>query len=421
MSGVAMKIAVVVGTFPSLSETFVLSQITGMIERGHQVDIYAHHVGDHQKLHPDVKKYNLLDNVYYFPKRSENRWIRLLEALFALVRSSYDRPDYLLRVLNYKKYGTTLMALRCFYSQMPSLKQKKYDIIHCHFMFNGPAGLIIRQLSNPDAKVVTTFHGYDANCGISQRDQKKYDWLFKYCDLFTANTSFTADQAALLGCPKERIIKLPVGLNIHKYHYRETVFPDDKTIKLLTVARLVEKKGIEYSIRAVAKLVNDYPNLEYKIAGSGPLKTSLEELTASLGVDKQVHFLDWVDQNEVLKLYTNSHIFVLASVTAANGDKEGQGLVLQEAQAVGLPVISTWHNGIPDGVLDGKSGFLVAEKDVDTLADKLRYLMQNPHVWPDMSRAGRHFIEQHYDIDQLNDRLENIFGDLVKNRPVMAV
>lgn len=413
-----MNIAIVVGTFPCLSETFILNQITGLIDRGHQVDIYAQHAGTNSKMHPDVTKYGLLDRVHYFPKSSENKFLRYVQALGSLVKAGYNNPAFLFKALNIWSYGTTLLTWRFFYAQMPALKGRKYDIIHCHFMFNGPLGLMIRQLNNPQAKVVTSFHGCDANIGIEPIDRQKYNWLFQYGDLFTANTSFTAKQAILLGCPPEKLVKLPVGLDISKYQYREAAVPTDGKIKILTIARLVEKKGLEYSIRAVARLVRTYPQLQYLIAGHGPLKASLTALCTDLGVTQNVRFLDWMDQDEVRALYRDSHIFVLASVTAANGDKEGQGLVLQEAQATGLPVISTWHNGIPDGVLVDRSGFLVAEKDVDGLAQKLDYLIQNPQQWVAMGRVGREFIEKNYDIERLNDHLEKMCQNLTLDQPV---
>ncbi|NEP43525.1 MAG: colanic acid biosynthesis glycosyltransferase WcaL, partial [Okeania sp. SIO2H7] len=163
----------------------------------------------------------------------------------------------------------------------------------------------------------------------------------------------------------------------------------------------------------VAKVVKTYPNIIYKIVGEGHLREPLEKLIAELGVAEKVHLLGWMTQDEVRQLYADSQIFILSSVTAANGDKEGQGLVLQEAQAMGLPVLSTFHNGIPDGVLDGESGFLVPEKDADALAEKLTYLIENSQIVPKMGRAGRKFVEERYDINKLNDRLVEIYENLL--------
>jgi len=87
-------------------------------------------------------------------------------------------------------------------------------------------------------------------------------------------------------------------------------------------------------------------------------------------------------------LYSESHIFILSSVTADNGDQEGQGLVLQEAQAMGLPVIATLHNGFPDSVINGKSAFLVPERDINALAERIEYLVEHPGLWPRWGRQA---------------------------------
>jgi colanic acid/amylovoran biosynthesis glycosyltransferase len=119
------------------------------------------------------------------------------------------------------------------------------------------------------------------------------------------------------------------------------------------------------------------------------------------------------------KLFQEADIFVLTSVKATDGDMEGQGLVLQEAQAVGLPVLSTLHNGIPEGVIDGKSGFLVPERDVDALTERLQYLIEHPELWPEMGRCGRKFVEVKYDIKMLNSKLVRIYDALLTDNTAL--
>ncbi len=103
------------------------------------------------------------------------------------------------------------------------------------------------------------------------------------------------------------------------------------------------------------------------------------------------------------------HLFVLASVSV-EGDREGQGLVLQEAQAAGLPVVATQHGALPEGILPDQSGLLVPERDVDQLAERLNFLVEHPERWPIMGRAGRRFVEEHFDIRKLNTRLEGLYS-----------
>jgi colanic acid/amylovoran biosynthesis glycosyltransferase len=91
------------------------------------------------------------------------------------------------------------------------------------------------------------------------------------------------------------------------------------------------------------------------------------------------------------------------------GDAEGQGLFLQEAQACGLPVVATQHGALPEGLVPGTSGFLAPERDAEALAERLEFLVTHPEVWPEMGRAGRSFVEGRYDIGKLNAQLVELY------------
>ena len=407
-----MRIAFFVDKFPSLSETFILSQITGLIDRGYSVDIYADRPPRGIKMHAEVERYGLLHRTHYRPRMPQSRVFRAVKALGLLLANWSKNRGSLLRSLNFLKYGKKAGSLKLLYWAIPLLNKGPYDIIHCHFGPNGLMAVLLRDIGVLQGKMITTFHGFDVNKYAIRTVQDVYRSLFGKGDLYTANTTFTANKVVALGCPPDKLVKLPVGLDMSKFTFQpRKPFPGE-AIRIITVARLVEKKGIEYSIRAAAKVAKEYPNLKYQIVGDGYLRQSLEDLIAELGVEDKVELLGWKTQDEVRKLYKEAHIFVLSSVTASNGDQEGQGLVLQEAQAMGLPVLSTLHNGIPDGVLDGKSGFLVPERDVNALAEKMSYLIEHPEIWGEMGRAGRVHVEDHYNCDKLNDRLVEIYREL---------
>ena len=409
-----MRIAFLLDQFPSLSETFILNQITGLIARGHEVDIYPDNANNLDPITPEASRYQFRKRTYLVEYPS-SRSRRILKGAVLLLGNFYKNPVVVLRSLNIFKYnfsnnGEQAAMLKLLYSSIPFLERQSYDVIHCHYGRNGIRGVLLRELGALTGKIITTFHGYDINSYPRQYGANIYKNLFQDGDLYTANTTFTAAQAVALGCPENKILILPVGVDISKYCFRERKVLDEEKVNILTVARLVEKKGIEYSLRAFAKVAQKYANIKYQIVGEGPLRESLERSIAELGLGDRVKLLGAKTQEELLEIYAQSHIFVLSSVTAANGDKEGQGLVLQEAQATGLPVLSTLHNGIPDGVLDGRSGFLVPERDVDALAEKLEYLIAHPERWSEMGRAGRDYVEECYDINKLNDRLVEIYS-----------
>jgi len=171
---------------------------------------------------------------------------------------------------------------------------------------------------------------------------------------------------------------------------------------------LVEVKGHEYVLRALAQLRARCPEIRYDLVGDGPLRPKLEQLVIELGLGETVALHGARDGAFIKTLLAAAHLAVLASVNV-EGDQEGQGLFLQEAQACGLPVVATEHGALPEGLLPGQSGLLVPERDVAALAQRLEYLVEHPEVWPEMGRRGRAFVEEHYDISQLNAQLVELY------------
>jgi len=406
-----MKIAFIVEAFPRLSETFILNQITGLIDLGHEVDIYASYRPNEGKIHNDVKKYNLISKTYYFhiPKTRKKR---IMYAIKICLKNFYKKPLVLLKALNFFKYGSFYNVLNNLFYLAPFL-DKNYDIIHCHFGPNGKEFLFLKDIFNFKVKYVTVFHGYDITKILKENGKNFYKDLFKKGDIFLPISNHWGKRLIELGCKKNKIVVHRMGVNINDFKFKPRKRKSNEKIKLLTIARLVKKKGLEFGIQAVAKLIKKYPNLEYKIAGDGPLRNELEALITKFNVQDKIKLLGWMEHGEVRRLMQEAHIFILPSITSQDGDQEGIPVVLMEAQAVGLPIISTWHSGIPELVIDGKSGFLVSERDVDALAEKLEYLIKHPEVWPEMGRFGRKFVEEHYDIKKLNKRLVEIYQNLL--------
>jgi colanic acid/amylovoran biosynthesis glycosyltransferase len=163
-----------------------------------------------------------------------------------------------------------------------------------------------------------------------------------------------------------------------------------------------------------------YPYIEYKIAGDGHLKNALQKLIEDLKVSNNVKLLGWQRQDQVIELLRESDILLAPSVTSQNGDREGIPVAIVEALAGGLPVLSTLHSGISEAVQNGESGFLVPERDADALAEKLEYLIEHSELWPEMGRKGRSYVEEHYDIEKLNDRLVEIYQRLLEGKLLNA-
>ncbi|MGH7908946.1 MAG: glycosyltransferase [Thermodesulfobacteriota bacterium] len=406
--------AFIVTYFPRLSQTFILNQITNLLEMGHDVEIFAQFNPNEKKVHSDVEKYGLIERTHYVVM-PPNKIKCVLKAIYLIITNFHRSSPRILKSLNIPKYGKDTLSL--IYTLIPFL-DKSFDIIHCHFGPNGIIGVYLKEMGIP-GRYITSFHGYDVNSYPRIAGKNVYSDLFKRGSIFTCNTNFTKQRVIELGCAEKKILILPAGLPIGRFKFSERKIQDKEPIKILTVGRLAEEKGHRYAIEAISEVVKKYKNIEYIIAGDGPLRSELESLVSKLEIQSYLKFLGGVDQDEVLELYQQSHIFILPSVIAKSGGTEGQGLVLQEAQAAGLPVLSTPIGGIPEGVLDGKSGFLVPERDVDALANKIEYLIEHPELWSEMGRCGRKLVEEKYDIQKLNQRLVKIYNALLTHNAGM--
>lgn len=408
-----MKIAFLVNSFPSVSQTFIFNQVIGLIDMGHDVEIYSTEniVDNKEKYKNEILKYNLLDNIYNIP---QNKFNKIIISLFIIIKNIAKNPAIIKRLPNIKyilnikkKYKFNILNFIYLYC---NLINKKFDIIHCHFGPNGIRGVILKKLGI-EGKLITTFHGYDANMYPKIHGNNIYKELFLYCDAFTSNTYYTKYQMFKLGCNKKIINILPVGVNLNKFQYQEKKLNKGDCIKFITVGRLVEKKGYDISLKAFAKLYKENQNIKYYIIGDGEKKEELYKLADKLKIQKVVKFLGSLDMKNIIEIFKESHIFLLPSKTAQSGDKEGQALVIQEAQASGIPVLSTYHNGIPEGIVNGKSGYLVKENNIDELYEGMKYMIKNSHEWKNIGKMGRLFVEKRYDINKLNNELIKIYSN----------
>jgi colanic acid/amylovoran biosynthesis glycosyltransferase len=412
-----MRIAFIVGKFPTLSETFILNQIVGLIEQGQEIDIYAQQPGDTAKIHPDVERYQLLERTYYVPEqRPANYLMYVIKAIGLLLANFHKNPVVFLRSLNVFKYGKEAVSLRMLYatsSLLPFLSKKPYDIIHCQFGPLGFLGMYFRMIAVPKAKVITSFRGSDLTMYLSQYGDGIYQKVFDKGDFFLPISNFFKNKLIDLGCDEKKIVVLHSGIDCSRFSFTTRRPHPDGKVRIVSTGRLVEKKGIEYGIRAVAKLAKMNLDIEYNIIGDGSLKPDLKQLIQELDVGNIVNLLGWKQQQEVVQILNDSHIFVAPCVTSKDNNQEGIPNVLKEAMAMGLPVVSTHHSGIPELVEDGVSGFLVAERDVNALTEKLSYLIAHSEVWPEMGASGRAYVEKHYEIGQLNDHLAKIYEKLL--------
>lgn len=236
-----MRIAFIVTYFPILSETFILNQITGLIERGHEVDIYTNEAGDTSKVHPDVETYNLLERTYYLTQIPDNILLRLLKGVGLIITNFSKNPLLLLRSLNVFKYGEQAVALWLLYTAIPQFK-KSYDIIHCQFGTQSFRGMAFRDINSPDAKLITTFRGHDISSFLQEKGDRIYDKIFKIGDFFLTNCDFFRQRLLQLGCDENKVVVHGSGIDCNKFVFTPSRPYSDGRVRIATTGRLVEKK-----------------------------------------------------------------------------------------------------------------------------------------------------------------------------------
>ena len=305
--------------------------------------------------------------------------------------------------------GNMRPYLRLMESQRPSL-------IHAHFGIEGVSALPLAvRLKIP---LVTTFHGFDAT--LSTHAMLGSPAWFRYPllrrklaregDLFLCASLFIREKLLAMGFPESRTQTHYIGVDCQAIRPREDF--EERPV-ILHVARLVEVKGTRYLLRAFGTLAQRYDDVQLLIIGDGPLRRPLEALAVSAGIRDRVEFLGGLRHADVLAWMRKAAMLVLPGIRTATGREEGLGMVLLEAAATGLPVIGSRVGGIPECILEGRTGFLVPERDDAALAQRMAELLDDTVKRRQMGTEGRALVERQFDIHRQTEALENLYDSLL--------
>ena len=289
-------------------------------------------------------------------------------------------------------------------------EQEKAVLIHAHFGYQGVRCLRAKRRSG--LPMLTSFYGADAT-----QDSRVPEWQKRYRSLFAQGEGFLVEgsamkaQLASIGCPEERIRICHLGVDVGRIPFQPRRNGD--RVRFLICAGFREKKGIPYALRGVALALEEDPfPCEVVMIGDGPDRPQIEMLVRELGLTKQVEFRGIRSYSEVLEELQSCHVLLQTSVTATDGDSEGGApVILLDAQASGMPVVATFHADIPEYVVDGKSGLLAPERDVEGLADCIRRMVDEPERWEEMGRAGRRHVEENYNAAVQGEKLEEVYDE----------
>jgi colanic acid/amylovoran biosynthesis glycosyltransferase len=406
-----MKIAFLPGVFPMLSETPVLNQITGLVARGHEVDIYGDRPKRPDPYHPSIDRLGLLARARYRPDLPPTTLGRWSKARRLYSEAGAEERPVLLRSMNPLRFGTRAATGRLPLQTAQFLPPRRYDIVQGGFGEQGLKALRMIKVGAMQGPLITAFRGADLTRFVRSRGDGVYAELFRRGDLFQPVCEAFARRLREMGCPADRIQVHRTGIEVAKFPYNAR--RPGRFTRLISIGRLVEKKGLGDALAAVAQV--NHAAIRYTVVGDGPLREALERGARELGIADLVEFAGALPQPEVHARLAESDLLLAPSITAADGDQEGIPNVLKEAMALGVLVLSTRHSGIPELVEDGVTGYLVPERDSRALGTALGRILESPETWEPIQTAARAKIEREYDIEKLNDQLVLTYEKVIRS------
>lgn len=284
-----------------------------------------------------------------------------------------------------------------------------YALIHAHFGTGAVYALpYARRHRLP---LVVTFHGNDVAALLGTQRYQYRRWryvlrapaVFRQADLMLAVSLELQELLGELSGRPEAVKLYHIGIDLAKFRRGEG---EREEPHVVMVGRFTEKKGMLYGLRAFAEAVRQGRRARLTIAGSGEQESLLRRFVAEKGLGEHVRFAGVLRSEQVADLLAEADVMLVPSVVARDHDREGSPIVIREASASEVPVLSTYHAGIPEVVADGETGFLVPERNVPALTDRLITLLDDPALRRRMGRAGRAKMEREYDLFQQVAELE---------------
>ncbi len=316
------------------------------------------------------------------------------------------------RELIFKVFGAAPALTRKLRGRSPVL-------MHAHF---GPDGLYALPLAKKlGIPLIVTFHGSDATATDLRHVKAPYGYrrfltqkkiLQREATLFLAVSEFIRKKLEEQGFPSEKVIVHHIGVDTALFSPADR----EKESIVLFVGRLVERKGVDYLIRAMADVQKKNLKAELILIGDGHLRGELENQASQtlrryrfLGTQRPEVVREWMDR---------AGVFCAPSVRTISGEEEGFGMVFAEAQAIGTPVVSFASGGIGEAVLHGETGFLAPECDWHTLAKYLSTLLGNDDLRRRFGAAGRERVLRNFDLSTQTALLETIYDNVLENAKV---
>lgn len=403
-----MKIAYILGVFPSLTTTFVDREILATQQKGVGLVLVSMRTPTPFDMRPEIK--NLADATEYLMPAS---WSRFLWAhiCFALTqpRTYVTTLAYL---LTRRHQGMGAWARTLFYFLVgvwaaKILEGRGINHIHAHFANRATVVAMVasRLLGVPYSMFAHAYDIYVSPVMLAEKMDSA-----KFVATCTGYNKAHLDHIAN-GRFANKVHLVYHGLELSNFVPADRSSHDEYTPLLLSVGQLREKKGFPYLIRACKLLKERNYDFRCEIIGGGPEYATLKTLITDLDLEGTVVLRGALPHPEVMTGYAHAALFVLPCVLAKDGDRDGIPNVLLEAMAMQLPIVSTRLSGIPEVIEDDHTGLLVPSEDEQALAEAIARLLDNPELREELGREGRKRIEECFDVRRNVDKLVELFND----------
>jgi len=293
------------------------------------------------------------------------------------------------------------------------LQRLKAKCIYARFGTGGVRMLHLK--ARTKLPLLTSFHGSDVSRQLQIKPyyRRYLPLLFKKGDAFTVVCEYMRNKLIHLGCSPEKIHIVKSGIDLHKFPYLAHSKPSTDQIRILSVGRLTEKKGMLDLIRAFQLVLAMIPNAKLIIAGDGEERWKIEQLINQFGLGSHIELKGRLPHSQVQEEMARCDLLVMASRTASDGNEEGIPNVVMEAMATGRIVIATEHAGIPELVHHHQTGFLVQQGDPDALAAMIIYVLKHVEDWTSITVSARNKVEHEHDVVKQAAKLEKLMDELI--------
>jgi colanic acid/amylovoran biosynthesis glycosyltransferase len=286
------------------------------------------------------------------------------------------------------------------------LKKNKIDVVLAQY---GLAGVALMGICNKaNVSLVVHFHGFDASTkDVLSRYEKAYREMFVIAKKIIVVSLAMKSKLISLGCPENKIEVFPCGPN-SIFFKNEPSFTSNT---FFAMGRFVDKKAPYLTLMAFYEVLKEFPETKLRMAGAGQLLNTCKNMVKAWGIEDSVTFLGIITPEETRKEMENALAFVQHSVVADSGDSEGTPVAILEAQAAALPVVSTYHAGIPDVVIDNETGFLGQETDIVEMKEAMIKIIGNKTLAKAMGVKGRNRIRNEFSMDIYINKLRTVLNE----------